>query len=626
MRPWFIFVDLQTDFLAENGLDPHASIIIAGAARLLDEARQRSSVITHIYTSVDRSDDRRMRHWQLSGRWSCEIGTPGHAPPAVLAPLFNEIVLHKVGFGVGSEKLARTAKAEDAGPVAIVAGVHGHACVRQIALDLNEAGFVVRIARDAIGSSDPWQAAQAEIYLRRRFIDFSATHDILASLDDDPSGRGLVEDQLGSAISDVRAVAHGAARPKHNRKERCELLVAAAARVESGAEELARSITREVGKPIRYARGEVARSAALLRMVARRAATEVLENREAEAVVRRRPLGTVGIISPWNNPLAIAVGQIAPALAFGNAVIWKPTPYALELATIFRRHLLSAGVEPAAFQLLPGGNDISFALAGEPLVAAICFTGSTRAGRLFAGLCGERFIPLQAELGGNNAVLVMADADLEQAARLVSEAAFGCAGQRCTAARRVIVETRVLDRFVDLLIERTAALACGDPWHDETQVGPMLNAERATSVRAQVERARGEGHAVVQPCPEPALQDPAFHPPTIVICRVADAEIVQVETFGPVLVVQPAADFANALTLINAVPYGLVSAMFGGDDRNRAIFLDSAEAGLIKFDQATVEAGIDVPFGGWKASGIGVPQHGASNREFFTRAQAVYGV
>jgi aldehyde dehydrogenase (NAD+) len=399
--------------------------------------------------------------------------------------------------------------------------------------------------------------------------------------------------------------------------------------VEDRAAVLAGEIVASVGKPIRYARGEVARTAALFRAIARRLLDQPLDQPEAEGLVRRRPLGVVAIITPWNNPLAIAAGQVAPAYAYGDAVVWKPPPAGMASARSLYQILIDAGVSADGLKLVDGDGDAGLALVGHPGIDAVCFTGATATGRVIASVCSGRNLPLQAELGGNNAAIITPGVDLAAAARQLAEAAFGSAGQRCTATRRLVVLEEVYAEFAGLIEAATAGLVWGDPRDEATQVGPMLTPAHAARTAETVERARRRGHRVLQPHCEAGGRvavDGAYHVPTLVYCDDPAAEIVQEETFGPVLVIQKAASWDEALALLNGVRHGLAAALYSHDPQQQAAFLRTARAGILKLNQPTVEAGVDMPFGGWKSSGIGVPQHGASNREFFTRAQALYGV
>jgi acyl-CoA reductase-like NAD-dependent aldehyde dehydrogenase/nicotinamidase-related amidase len=620
MSPLLLLVDLQEDFLAQAGLEPHRDTIVAGAAQLLAEARSHGCSVLHVHTRVHSAPDDRMRHWKATGRWSCVAGTPGEAPPGPLSPRRGEAVALKTGFSAAQDPAMARALDGAGHDIAIVAGVHTHACVRQAVLDCYEAGLEVWVARDAVGSFEPAHAAQTEAYLRQRRIPFLSNAEIVARLEGEFANPVRPE----AVDATVRAARAPAASPD----ARAAVLNAAAALVEERAAALADEIVASVGKPVRYARGEVARTAALFRAVARRLLEHPLEQPQAEGLVRRRPLGRVAIITPWNNPLAIAAGQVAPAYAYGNAVVWKPPPAGVRPARSLQRALIDAGAQADALQLLEGDGDVGLALAAHPGIDAVCFTGATSTGRVIASVCSGRSLPLQAELGGNNAAIVTGSVDLASAARALAEAAFGSAGQRCTATRRVIVLEEAYAAFCDQLVGATGSLVWGDPREEATQVGPMLSAAHAGRTAEIVERARGRGYRVLQPhCAggERAALDGAYHAPTLVWCDDPSAEIVQEETFGPVLVVQKAAHWDEAVSLLNDVRHGLAAAVYSHDAGQQAAFLQSAQAGILKINQPTVEAGVDMPFGGWKCSGVGTPQHGACNREFFTRAQAVYG-
>jgi acyl-CoA reductase-like NAD-dependent aldehyde dehydrogenase len=238
-------------------------------------------------------------------------------------------------------------------------------------------------------------------------------------------------------------------------------------------------------------------------------------------------------------------------------------------------------------------------------------------------------VPLQAELGGNNAAIVWSDADLDDAAVKLAAGAFGSAGQRCTANRRVIVDARCAAALVARLRTATDALAWGDPLDEATRVGPLVSAGACARVASVVERARRAG-AEVWIAPSHAARTQAlaeagaYHPPCIVRGDDPSAEIVQEETFGPVAVVQVASSWDDALRLLNGVPQGLVAALFSPSEERRASFVEQARAGILKIGSATAGVGAETPFSGWKSSGVGPPEHGAGDPEFYTRAQAIY--
>ena len=256
-------------------------------------------------------------------------------------------------------------------------------------------------------------------------------------------------------------------------------------------------------------------------------------------------------------------------------------------------------------------------------------TGSSAAGYAAQAICARRRIPLQAELGGNNAAIVWSDCDLAAAASAIAEAGFGGAGQRCTANRRVIVAERCHAQFLERLEAATSALPLGDPADLATRVGPLVDAEARQPGRRRDRPGRdgwGGARATAAAAGEPdRLPDrDRFLEPTLVLDPDPRSEIVQAETFGPVIVVQRARDFDHAIALVNGVDQGLVAALFSASPDLQERFEDEARAGVLKLNRATADVGVEAPFGGWGSSGVGPPEHGASNVDFYTRPQAVY--
>lgn len=660
-----LLIDLQEDYLAAPGLEPHRTTVVAGAARLLNECRAHGVQVCHVWTSVHRKPDDRMRHWKLADRWSCEEGTSGHAVVQGLEPLTGELVFHKSVFSAfAGPEFVRWMDGYRP-DVVIIAGVHTHACIRQSALDAYQRGIEVWVATDATGSPEPLHAAQTEIYLRQRSIGFFTTDEILEHLDGrlrgadaqcselpsvtvhdeasngtggrlhvhfSPSARDVVrwkcESPSPHQIDEAVREAEHSGNESGCLQKRLAILEKAAEMLLQRSQLFAGRLAAETGKPIRHAREEVGRTAALFKAVARRAAAQSLVEVESEARIERRPHGVVAAITPSNNPLAIFAGQFAPAFAFGNAVVWKPALPGLPAAFDLWKLLLEAGVPPGSLQITGGDDEAGMELAGHPGIDAVCFTGSNRNGWKVVQICAAGCKPLQAELGGNNAAIIWLDAaDVEGAAGAISAAAFGCAGQRCTATRRVILPDPLFDRAYDALHRAASSVAWGDPEREGTECGPMISASAVARVAGVVERAKKAGCAVMQPHLELQgdLQEAgAYYPPTLVVCDNARAEIVQEETFGPVLVIQRARDWAHAMELMNGVRHGLAGALFSSNPQLQARFLREAKAGILKINQSTVGAGVDVPFGGWKHSGLGIPQHGRANLEFFTRMQTIY--
>jgi acyl-CoA reductase-like NAD-dependent aldehyde dehydrogenase/nicotinamidase-related amidase len=681
MRPLVVLVDLQNDFLAAPGLQPSAGEVTGGAARLLEGARRSGIPLAHVALSVDPERDDRMPHWKTLGRRLCVRGTRGHEPPEPLRPLDNEPVISKTDFSAFSspemEKLIQRVGCD----TLVLAGVHLHGCVRATALDAYARRLEVWIADDAVGSDDPVHAALTVRYLEDRFVRFAPAHAILrhfeAGLGQAVSGPpGAAQDRqtsfsdvesLPAAVADGRSVAgndlravfhasprrHGAlllrvpiagilqtaaavtsARAAQRRwrlesaAARAATLERVAATLEASTEAIADRMARHIGKPIVLGAAEIRRAAALVRAA-------VSFGPQAERVCgpdsrsRRRPAGVIAAITPWNNPVAIPLGKIAPALFYGNAVVWKPAPAAAGVAAFVLELLAAAGVPDGVVNLVNGDRTTVRALLCSPQIDAASLSGSSSAGFAVQEICAAHRIPLQAELGGNNAAVVWDGADLASAALEVARGAFEFAGQRCTSNRRVIVRRELSGEFVDAVEKAARSLVWGDPVDSATQAGPLISEEKRSAVAEALERARAD-RASVRIAADPSLasalaREGAYHPPAIVTDANPRSEIVQEETFGPVLVVQAASDFPDALALANGVRQGLVASLFGGSPGEREEFLEEAAAGILKFDRSTSDADALAPFGGWKASGVGPPEHGIGAREFFTREQAVYG-
>lgn len=637
MTAALLLIDLQEDFLGASGLAPARGEVVARAAWLLEQARTARVPVVHVRTTVhrDAEPDQRMSHWRRDGVWCCVAGTPGHEAPAVLRPAPGEHVVHKTHFSAFADgTLAAWLLARGIDEVWI-AGVHTHACVRASALDADRLGFAVKIASDAVASDQPLHADETRRYLTRRSAAFVPSASLLAGHgdtgpEDADEDRAVLERAAAAAAESARD-----ARPAWRSRDvsaRLGIADRIAEYVAREREPLARRMAVEIGKPIADARLEVDFALALIRAARERAAALLASEDPrpgASGVERRRPLGTVAVVTPWNVPLAIPLGKIVPALLYGNTVVWKPAPAGSGVADVVLRLLHEAGVPMHAVSLLCGDHATAEALLSHPAIDAVSITGSSAVGTCAQAICAARRIPLQAELGGNNAAIVWSDCDLDDAAAKIAAGAFGSAGQRCTANRRAVVDARVKDDFVARLVAATDALVWGDPLDPATRIGPLVSRAACERVAGVVERALASGARVLA-APSHAARAVelaaagAYLPPRIVLCDDSRAEIVQEETFGPVLVVQTASSFDQALGLLNGVAQGLVAALFSDSAEHRARFLDEAHAGILKIGSATAGVGAGTPFGGWKASGVGPAEHGSGDPEFYTRPQAVY--
>lgn len=434
-------------------------------------------------------------------------------------------------------------------------------------------------------------------------------------------------DDVAQAVAAARA-AFPAWR-RSGAQTRLELLDRIGAEILSRREELADLLAREEGKTLREALGEVTRAGNIFRFFAGecvRTGGELLPSvrPEAEVMISRDPVGVVSVIAPWNFPIAIPAWKIAPALAYGNCVVFKPaelTPgSAWALAEIIHR----AGVPAGVFNLVMGrGSRLGDSLLQG--VDAVSFTGSTGVGHQIRRDATERGLKVQLEMGGKNPLVVLADADLDIAVRCALDGAFFATGQRCTASSRLIVEDAIHDRFVTALREAMRRQVVGDARDPATTIGPVVDERQFATDAGYIDIASGEGARLVEGGQrvEPGKTG-HFLQPALFVDTTSSMRINREEVFGPVASVIRVADFDEALQVANDVEFGLCAGICTTSLAKASHFRREAEVGMVMVNLPTAGVDYHVPFGGRKSSSHGPREQGRYAADFYTTVKTAY--
>ncbi len=419
-----------------------------------------------------------------------------------------------------------------------------------------------------------------------------------------------------------RAAAAGRDWARTAAPERAVALTRVADEIAAGAGELADLISREVGKPITEARGEVIRAERTFRYFGQTALLpegDLLPGADARALTfsRSRPRGVVGLITPWNFPLAIPSWKLAPALAHGNAVVFKPSAQAVgvgaALTEILGRHL------PQGLLTFAVGPGTGALVARSPEISAVSFTGSTEVGRQVAATVSARGGVAQAEMGGQNPTVVLADADIDGAIAGIAGSAFAFAGQKCTATSRFIVHQDVYERTRDALVEAVNAMIVLDPSEPACQVGPVID---DGSRDAALDAVAASGGRVLTGGTKPDAPG-SYLRPTLVEVADRDDVLATDEVFAPVAALLRATSDRHALELANATKYGLSASVYTADLGAALAYAQDLEAGMVRVNAPTTGLDHWAPFGGSKESSFGPREQGLAARRFYTESTTV---
>ena len=442
-------------------------------------------------------------------------------------------------------------------------------------------------------------------------------------------------------LSDAQAVNEAVAAAKKAQKDwalvpapqRAEILYEVGRLLKERKEHLAKLLTLENGKVLEEARGEVQEGIDMAFYMAgegRRlfGQTTNAELKDKFAMSVRAPVGVVGIITPWNFPIAIATWKSFPAIVAGNAVVWKPateTPImAYELAKIFEEAGLPKGIMNVVFG---SGSTVGEAMVHHDDIRVISFTGSNETGSHIAAECGRQLKKVSLELGGKNAVIVMDDADLNLAVEGIVWSAFGTSGQRCTACSRVIVHEAVKEELEQRLLTEIEKLTIGNGLDESVRVGPIINKAGLEKIEKYIEIGKKEGAKLLtggHVLAEGELAKGNYFAPTLFTDARSDMRICQEEIFGPVIALIPVKSFEEAIEVNNSVTYGLSSSIFTKDVNRVFKAQRDLDTGIVYINAGTTGAEIHLPFGGTKGTGNGHRDSGVQALDVFTEWKSIY--
>ena len=435
--------------------------------------------------------------------------------------------------------------------------------------------------------------------------------------------------QAEEAISAARAASHAYARTTP--QERYDALMKVSNEIMARKEELGRLLAREEGKTLAEGIGETARAGQIFSFFAAETLRQPGEKLASvrpgvDVEITREPVGVVGIIAPWNFPIAIPAWKIAPALAYGNTVVFKPADLVPGCAHALAEIISRSGFAPGVFNLVMGlGSVVGETLLNSSHVDAVTFTGSVQTGRKVASACVAGMKKFQLEMGGKNPLVVLDDADLQVAVECALQGAFFSTGQRCTASSRLIVTKGIHDRFVEALAERMKSVVVDDALKAGTQIGPVVDQSQLDQDMEYVAIGRKEGATLREGGERLNRDTPGFYLSPALFTNVDNSmRIAREEIFGPVAAVIAAKDYDEALAIANDTPFGLSSGICTTSLKHSSHFKRNSQAGMVMVNLAAAGVDYHVPFGGRKGSSYGPREQGRYAVEFYTTVKTAY--
>ncbi len=414
--------------------------------------------------------------------------------------------------------------------------------------------------------------------------------------------------------------------------QRGQILYKVAEQLEKNLHDIAKTLTEEMGKTLPEAIGETQRGIAILKYYGAEGSRKEgdlipASDNKALMFTKKVPLGVVGVITPWNFPVAIPIWKIAPALVYGNTIVFKPATEAAVTAAKVIQCFADAGLPAGVLNFITGsGSTIGNELINSSKINGITFTGSSNTGKMVAEAAAKNLVKVQLEMGGKNPVIVLKDADIQSSVEAVLSGAFKSTGQKCTATSRVFVEEEIYEDFKNHLLSETAKITVGSGIEQNTWMGPCASENQYSTVLDYIEIGKKEGAELI--FGGKSLQSetlPGYYvEPTIFDNVTSNMRIAQEEIFGPVIVLIKVKSSTEAIQLANDVEYGLSASIFTKDIGAAMDFIEDIEAGLVRINAESAGVEFQAPFGGMKSSSTGSREQGEAAKEFYTSSKTVF--
>lgn len=466
-------------------------------------------------------------------------------------------------------------------------------------------------------------------YIGGRWVETDATFDTY-----NPATEELIAPVAQASADDVDAAVKAARAAYKDWRlipapRRGEILYQVAALLQERKEALARLMTQEMGKVLSEARGDVQEAIDMAfymggegrRMLGYTAPVEMPDK---FGMALRDSVGVIGLVTPWNFPVAVPSWNILPALVAGNTLVWKPSEETPAVSAAFVQVFVDAGLPEGVFNLVLGAGAAGAALVAHPDVRVISFTGSTETGLKVYTKAASLGKKVCLEMGGKNAIIVLDDANLDLAIKAVTWSAYGTTGQRCTATSRLIVQSGIKPKLIEALVERARALKIGYGIDEAVEVGPLVNRKALDKVEHYVELGQGEGAKVAVGGARPEIEKGYFYQPTLFADVTPDMRIAREEIFGPVLSAIEVDSLEQAIEVNNSVIYGLSSSIFTENVNAAFRAIRDLTTGIVYINHGTTGAEIQFPFGGTRGTGNGLREAGQTALDSFTEWKSVY--